>query len=149
MQLVETEALALVAQALDHDRGGGGQGGDAWLESRLGDAVAGDVLTPMDADGARALGRRIYRRLQREVFSLLCGSDPEDDADRRALGIEGATVASAVAAALTAGLGVGPQAAAIAAALILRRIARPSLQEVCARWREHLGDQTPSTAETP
>jgi len=143
MLRIDEDTMSLVAQALERDRGGDKTEGDAWLESllveRLGaDAPSDHVLVSLSPGDPRQLARRIVNRLQREVFALLCGTAPQDVADRAALGLDGAPVVAAVTIALTAGLGVAAAVAAVVAALILRRIVQPTLSELCSHWREQL-----------
>lgn len=131
----------------------GGATQEQWLLNELGretarqaQTVDGPVasLAPQAAasegitDTFRELGGRVLARLERELHGLLCGTDPRDVADRETLGLSQMTVSAALATALTAGLGVGPQVAAIAAAIIISRLAAPALDEVCRYWAEHL-----------
>jgi len=80
------------------------------------------------------LGKRILRRLERELHALLCGVTDVDEDDRNDLGIGRESVIGAITLALTAGLGVAPAIAAIVAAIIMRRLAEPTIDEVCNYW---------------
>ncbi|MEP3331374.1 hypothetical protein [Sedimentitalea sp.] len=138
----DQNVLALVATALERDDGVDSQAGDAWLELELGRAVkaqkglAGPAV--LSRDDLSALGKRIARRLTREACKLLCGEAPEDKEDRKTLGLDDMTVIGAITAVLVSGLGIAPGIAAIVAALIFRRLAEPTLDELCQHWRDRL-----------
>jgi hypothetical protein len=88
------------------------------------------------------LGRRIVRRLSRELYKLLCGTDPEDSSDRKkladVLGLGEAAVAGALTGILVTGFGVAPAIATLVAVLIAKRIIAPTLDEFCKFWGEQL-----------
>jgi len=84
------------------------------------------------------MGKRILRRLERELQALLCGSSEEDENDRNDLGIGRDSVIGAITLALVSDLGVAPAIAAIVAAIIMRRLAEPSMDEACKYWAEKL-----------
>jgi len=141
-----TLAEHLMAEASDRDlRAGSATAGDDWLMAELGRLAAAGSASEMAAQmaeteaSARGLGARILARLEREAHSMLCGTSQQDQEDRAALGLTSDVAIAAIATALTAGLSVGPQAAAIAAALIVRRLAAPTIEEACAVWSERLG----------
>jgi hypothetical protein len=140
-----TLAENLMAEASQRDtREGSDTAGDDWLMAELGRQAAAAAPAGMAAEmaesdaGARGLGARILARLEREAHGLLCGKSQQDKDDRAALGISSDVAITAITTALTAGLSVGPQAAAIAAALIVRRLAAPTVEEACAVWSERL-----------
>lgn len=125
--------------------------GEAWLLNELGREVArlaqplGGDAAALAAEAASAqgvsevftgLGGRILRRLERELHQLLCGTTKQDKDDREALGLTGDVLIGTLTTALTMGLSVGPQVAAIAAALIVRRLAAPTIDEACQYWSE-------------
>lgn len=98
--------------------------------------------------GHSVLGRRIVDRAHRELHELLCGGDPEDEADRRVLRDAFGIGQGAVAGALVAGLVSGPLAlsAAVAvpvAALLVRRFLKPGWTETCRYWGEVLDAPPP------
>lgn len=82
------------------------------------------------------LGKRIFKRLVREFASLLCGDGADDASDRAklrdAFGIGGDVLTAAIASALISGFGLAPAIATIVAALILRRVIMPTVEETCA-----------------
>lgn len=143
----------LTARAAKLDMDEGSTAGDAWLLTQLGreGMAAAATVAPTDVmfatassesgdDEAISLGSRILRRLERQAHAILCGQDEQDKQDRAALGLSSDVFVSAVTVALTAGLSVGPQAAAVAAALIVRRLAKPTVEEACTYWSERLPD---------
>lgn len=97
------------------------------------------------ADDLLDLGSRIVRRWERELHSVVCGTQAEDKKDRdsilKQIGADDATLGAAVGAALV-GLGLGPAVAAVVAALLLKRILKPAAEEagqkVCAYWTRQL-----------
>jgi hypothetical protein len=144
----DSAALAenLMAEAAQRDaREGTATAGDDWLMAELGRQAAagapgGMAVSVAESEaGARGLGARILARLEREAHGLICGQSEQDKNDRAALGLSSDVAITAVTTALTAGLSVGPQAAAIAAALIVRKLAAPTVEEACAVWSERLG----------
>ncbi|MEM8993299.1 MAG: hypothetical protein AAGF23_00775 [Acidobacteriota bacterium] len=87
------------------------------------------------------LGRRIYRRVSREVHAILCGDDEDDRQDRAALRDALQLTDVALAAALTPvliSLAVPPPLAPLIAALLVRRVIVPAAGEVCDFWTEQL-----------
>lgn len=88
------------------------------------------------------LGRRIFRRVEREVFALLCGTAEDDNADREKLrntiGLGPDVVVAGIVSVLVSGLGMAPAIASVVAALLIRRIFQPTYEETCVFWRERL-----------
>jgi len=93
------------------------------------------------ADDLRDLGARIFRRWERELHAVVCGTDDADKKDRDSIltqiKADDATLGATVGAVLI-GLGVGPAVAAVLAALLLKRILKPAGSEVCKYWSEQL-----------
>jgi len=120
---------------------------DNWLLEQLGAEVlanangnSGSVyfMSSRTSDDLSKLGKRILRRLERELHSLLCGTTDEDKQDRDDLGIGRDSVIAAITIALVSGLGVAPTIAALVAAIIMRRLADPTLDELCVYWAESI-----------
>lgn len=92
-------------------------------------------------DDVRALGRRIFKRWNREAYTLMCGADP-DDADSRkqlraALGLGDVAVAAALTSVLVS-LGLAPALGTVVAALVVKRFFNPAYEEFCGSWKESL-----------
>lgn len=147
---LEERVRDLMEEAAARDNRSSGDG-EVWLLSQLGAGALSSAAEGMpghralsaaaeSTEATRGLGHRILKRLEREAHSMLCGQGEEDVRDRSALGIDGASITAGVSVVLTAGLGVGPQIAAVAAALIARRLVQPSIDEACAYWAEHLDE---------
>lgn len=110
-------------------------------------AMPGDLAMEGFADDVlKRAGRRILRRLERELHALMCGSNGDDDDDRRAirdaLGISEDAAVGAVTAFLVGGLGLAPVVAGVVGALILKRLLRPAIEagveELCGVWSERI-----------
>ncbi len=88
------------------------------------------------------LGKRIAKRLLRELNKLLCGDDAADKEERekvaKTFGLTNETVAAAIAAALVSSFGIGAAIAALVAAIFVKRILAPTIEETCAVWTEAL-----------
>jgi hypothetical protein len=117
--------------------------------SRAGNLAAGPAVTaeaavPEGLFGDLALlGRRIFNRVRREFADLLCGTGEEDVADRErlrdAFGLGGDALTAAIASVLISAFGLAPAAATIIAALLLRRVVMPTVEETCVRVRGEAG----------
>ncbi len=94
-------------------------------------------------DDIKDLGRRIFRRWNREAYDLICGGDPVDEKDREkvrnSFGLGDAAVAGSISALLIGSFGVAPTIATVIAALIIKRFFRPAYEETCNVWKEKLG----------
>lgn len=94
---------------------------------------------------ALKLAKRIFKRTSKELHEVLCGSDPENEADRKklkdALKLGDEALVAAIAAVLAGPLGLGAAVAAAIAALLLKRIFKPAGEEICKYWGENLGEQ--------
>lgn len=94
-------------------------------------------------EDVRALGKRLFRRWNRELRDLICGNDPDDAKDRKAIGnaigLGQAGFAAYLATMLVSSFGLAPALAAVAAAIIVNRFFRPAIDEMCAAWTEQLG----------
>jgi hypothetical protein len=104
-------------------------------------------------DDMRELGRRLYRRWNRELFELACGSDKEAKGDReslaKAFGIGDVAVAATLSGILVSSLGVAPAIAGVVAALTIRRVFRPGYEEFCKVWGEYVAPNAAAAPPTP
>jgi hypothetical protein len=95
-------------------------------------------------DEAIKLGKRIARRLLGELHEVLCGNDPEDEADRNklrdSLGLGRDALIGAIAAFLAGPLGIAAAIAAAVAAIFVKKIVEPSWEETCKFWDEKLAE---------
>jgi hypothetical protein len=95
-------------------------------------------------DDVKALGRRILRRWNKELYGIVCGSKTEDKRGRQAildsLNLGEAAVIAAVASALLS-LGVVAAFAAALAPLIVKRFIWPAKDELCNAWSEGIDAQ--------
>lgn len=93
-------------------------------------------------DDVRALGRRLFRRWNRELHALICGHDPDDEKERKevaaAIGLGQTGFAAYLAIMLVSSFGLAPAIAAVVAAIVVRRLFRPAIEELCAAWAETL-----------
>lgn len=92
------------------------------------------------------LGRRILQRAERDAFGLLCGSDPDDKADRDALrgafNLGSAAIIAHLAALLTGGVFSLPAAAAaVIAPILVNRFGGAAWETACEVWEERLTEQ--------
>lgn len=95
-------------------------------------------------DDIMELGKRIARRLLRELREVLCGSNADDAADRKklqdAFGLGRDAIVAAVAAFLAGPLGVAAAIAAAVAAIFVGRVLEPTYKETCEFWEEKSDD---------
>ena len=98
------------------------------------------AMGPMD--DVRELGKRIFRRWNKEAHKLVCGSEDIDEKDRdklrQAFGFGEVTVAGVLTGLLVTQFGLAPAIAAVLAALIAKRFFRPAYDEFCEFWKEKL-----------
>jgi hypothetical protein len=96
-------------------------------------------------DDVRALGRRILRRWNVELYTAVCSGKGEDPKDRKAvldsLNLGEAAVLAAVASALLT-MGAPAAIAAAVAPLIVKRCIWPAKDELCAAWGEGIRGQS-------
>ncbi len=132
------------------------QQNESWLEEELGRRIklmetdpktAGFLDLPVEAslEGAGdlffELGARLLRRVHRELYNVLCGSNPEDERDRNklrgAFGLSEEAIITSFMTVMISSLGIAPVLAPILAALLVRRFLKPIYEETCVFW----GDQ--------
>ena len=100
-------------------------------------------------DDLQKVGRRMFNKAQTQAYALVCGTDPEDEEDRKkiiaALGIGSAAAAIALAGVLVGTFGLAAAFAGVIAPLIIKRFAEPVLDEghkgICELWKENLPEQ--------
>ncbi len=93
-------------------------------------------------DDLLKIGKRMFMRLEREMYNLFCGSSVEDDEARDKLAAAfnvGATeVAAVMAILLVTHVGLSPAVAPVIAALVVKRCLKPMYGEFCLIWGERL-----------
>jgi hypothetical protein len=104
--------------------------------------IAHDVAAMGMMEDVRDLGKRIFKRWNREAHKLICGGEDLDKKDREALanafGLGDAAVAGVVASLLITQFGLAPAIATVVAALVIKRFFRPAYDEFCDFWKEKL-----------
>ncbi len=102
-----------------------------------------DLLRSPDA---LTLGRRIFLRWARSLHDFLCGPSDDDKKLReqilRAIFNKEAGSVAIVAGGLVAAFGLSAALAAIVAALVVKLIFAPALDEVCKAWEEALSPKS-------
>lgn len=95
-------------------------------------------------DVFHVVGKRILRRVNRDLHGLVCGDDEDNASDREklkgVLGLGDAAIAGVLTQILVGTFGLLPAVATIVAALFLKHVLRPSLEEVCEVWGDGLGE---------
>ncbi|MEO0429343.1 MAG: SGNH/GDSL hydrolase family protein [Pseudomonadota bacterium] len=91
------------------------------------------------------IGRRLLKRLHRELFQLLCGEGEEDKKDRKklsdALNLGPTAVAGALVQLLTVSFGLAPAVATVVAAVLMKRVLGPTLEDTCNVWGELFAEE--------
>lgn len=89
-------------------------------------------------------GKRILKRVNQQLHGLICGDDAENEADRKklkdVLGLDDTVIAGVLVQILVGTFGLLPAVATVVAALFLKHVLRPSLEEVCQVWGDGLGE---------
>ncbi len=88
-------------------------------------------------------GKRLFNRWNAEAYKLICGSDLNDQKERKDLirafsSNDEITIAAALSALLVTNLGLAPALAAVVAALLVKRFFRPAYEEFCVVWKKNL-----------
>jgi hypothetical protein len=132
------------------------------LAARITEPVAGSAaandrfrgridLDELDRSTAAVeLGKRIFARWSRALHDFLCSPSTEDknlrdDMLQAIFSKQGGGVAI-IAGGLVATFGASPAIAAVVAALLVKLIMAPAVDEVCKAWAETLGP-TPKTSQ--
>ncbi len=100
----------------------------------LGDGPIEEAFFSSFAD----LGRRIYKRVEAQLYAVMCGADGKDAKLRDAFGLGGNAVTAAIVAVLTGSFGLAPAIAAVVAALLIRVVLKPAYDTTCEFWAERL-----------
>jgi hypothetical protein len=89
-------------------------------------------------DDVKAVGRRVMKRWNRELYRLVCGAETSEERDKLLAALNlGETAAIAAVASLL--LAIAPAAvAAPLAALLVKSFLLPAKDELCAVWGEEL-----------
>jgi len=130
------------------------------------------VIQEISATDVINSGRRLYKRIEFSARGLICGDSADDNLDRediqqrlmQAASYGADNVETLLAGILTSHLGLGMFVAAPAAKLIVKRVLRPSMEEMgrvtadsltpkvhdlCKRWIVVLREREATTAATP
>lgn len=114
---------------------------------------AGSYMTtfqaPQDAgDYFKDLGFRIYRRLSKGAFDLVCSDEGAEVRENlsKALKIDSASVLSILTPFLIANFGIAPAVAGVVAVIILKFVFTPVIDEIktdlCLTWQKRLPTET-------
>jgi hypothetical protein len=125
-------------------------GQDPSLAGSFDPPVVYDGIQMGALDDVKELGRRLFRRWNREAHGLLCGGGSESREQRSALAdafrLDQAKVGALIATLCVTQLGLSPAIAAVLAAIAVKRFLRPSYEEFCAFWGEAL---EPDPSQSP
>jgi hypothetical protein len=92
--------------------------------------------------GISAVVRRIARRTSSELHAMVCGDTDEDQEDRRtirdAFHLGDDAFASALVAVGIGYCGLSPALSVVIAVILVKRIGRPAMQELCEAWGKSL-----------
>ena len=95
-------------------------------------------------DDIYELGQRLFRRWNREAYSLVCGSETKDTKERenltKAIGVTDAAVAAVLSGMLVTTFGLGTSDCSSVAAIEIKRFCRPSYEETCQVWKKHIAE---------
>ncbi|WP_395774235.1 hypothetical protein [Agrobacterium pusense] len=90
---------------------------------------------------ARDLGTAIFKRINKELHSLICGGEaPDEDREKlkKILHLDEASMAAALTSVLVLYFSVSVAVAPIVAVLIVKKFIKPAGEEVCAFWSAKL-----------
>jgi hypothetical protein len=104
-----------------------------------------EALGPIE--DLRNFGKRFFARVNRQAYGLVCGADPENQADREqladALKLGKEAFAATLTSLLMAYLGLAPLIAPVVAMLIVRLFFHPAYGAMCDVWKQKLGPAAP------
>lgn len=90
-------------------------------------------------------GKRLYRRWNMEAYKLICGSDVEDQNDRKELvdsfDIGETAIAATLTTLLVTHLGIAPALASVIAVLTVKRFFNPAYEEFCRIWKDNIAQK--------
>lgn len=102
----------------------------------------GSEMGPLD--DLQIFGKRMFMRLEKEMYNLFCGSSVEDDEARNkladAFNVGPTEVAAVMAILLVTHVGLSPAIAPVIAALAVKRFLEPVYEEFCLIWGERLSE---------
>jgi hypothetical protein len=94
------------------------------------------------ADRLVSIGKQYFARVSRRAHAIICGSDPEDAAEREkvreSFSMGKQSVAAALAAALVSALGMAPAVAIFVAAIAVTIFFDPAYDTMCQVWKDNL-----------
>ncbi|MDU8929921.1 hypothetical protein RXV86_21245 [Alisedimentitalea sp. MJ-SS2] len=83
-------------------------------------------------------GKAIFKRVNRQLHGVMCGDDEDNAADREklksVLGLDDTAIAGVLVQILVGSFGLLPAVATVVAALLIKHVLKPSLEEVCDIW---------------
>jgi len=133
-QLYEQLGIRAKAIASDLTKGSSFEPQVIYVQAQMG--LKEDVLE---------FGRRLFTRWNVESYKLICGSDLQDQIDRKdfanAFKVNDVTVAATLSALLVSQLGLVPALAAVIATLAIKRYFRPGYEEFCQVWKNNLSQE--------
>ena len=95
---------------------------------------------PMDV--LKQIGRSFFDRVSKDLYGIVCGSDPENTQERKqlwdAFGGGKATFAAALAAIGVSWFGWAPAISAVVAALVVKLFFKNAIDATCQVWKQHL-----------
>ncbi len=108
------------------------------------DVAYSDHMGAMDE--LSKLGQRVFKRISKEAYGLVCGSDEGDKDDRKtivdALNLSSKAAVIALSGVLVSSFGLAAAVASVIAALIIKRFAKPAGEEalkfLCDTWKEYV-----------
>jgi predicted alternative tryptophan synthase beta-subunit len=110
--------------------------------STAGELDGGQLETMALPKGVSAVAMRIVRRTNKELHAMVCGEAESDQEDRRsildAFHLGDDAFASALVAAGIGYCGLSPALSVVVAVILVKRIGRPAMQELCGAWGEAL-----------
>ena len=93
-------------------------------------------------DVLKEFGQKFFSNLSGSLYNLACGTDQENDGDRKKLKDAfggGTTVfATSLAAILVSSFGLAPAIAAVVAALAVKLFFKDAYDAMCVVWKKHL-----------
>lgn len=96
----------------------------------------------------RDLGRRMFARLSRSGYSMVCGEEESMGGPLErllsTLNTNVTTVSAALAAVLVSQLAIAPAIAGVVAALAIGKVAPSTLEGICRTWGDRAGFAGPS-----
>ena len=111
-------------------------------------SIAGTYTEEVDQalgfqDDVINLGRNLFRRWSAEANKLVCGTDADNSGMRQvvidAIGGNAGTVVAILAGLLVSQFALAPAVASLVAALVIKTFLKPTYEEMCQEWSQHVG----------